>query len=63
MDEQVIGEAVAIAKELETRVALRGYHMTGVLFGHNQVIVQYTHKGRCGQFCKKVGKRKGVLSG
>lgn len=57
MNEKVIGEAVAIAGELENRVRLRGYEVTAVLFGHNQVVVQYkSGKRGGGQFTKKVGK-------
>lgn len=61
MNEQVIGEALAIAEELENRVAMRGYKVTAVLYGHNQVVVQYKGGRRGGgQFVKKVGKHDQV---
>ncbi len=56
MNDLVIDKASVIAKELETRVLLRGYKVTAVLFGHGHVVVQFDRGGNrpCGQFIKKV---------
>lgn len=63
MNETEIGEASRIAELLKTRADLRGYRVTAVLFGHNQVVVQYQGgKHGFGQFVKKIGTGK-VTSG
>lgn len=55
MDEDQVKQIVKIVDELKAKPERLGWKITGVVYGHHQVIVQcVTPRGKCRQFARRI---------